>query len=107
MKKLNPRVTADIEGEFVVFLIGMRINRFRDIRQWWTAGSAMLRMLAELRAHPALGLLHAEGGWFFNGPRISSTGAPTSSLRRLPAPPTTSICRRGGPTTRSPAPARP
>ena len=67
---LSARVTADIEGEFVVFLIGMHINRLRAVRQWSTAGAAMTRMLRELRVHLELGLLHAEGGWLFGGPAV-------------------------------------
>ncbi len=33
----NGRYTADIEGDFVVFLIGLRINRVRVLRQWLPA----------------------------------------------------------------------
>jgi hypothetical protein len=44
-------------GGVVVFLIGMRVNRLRAVRSWWPVAQAMPRMLAELRADPALGLL--------------------------------------------------
>ena len=30
----------------------------------------MTRMLRELRVHPELGLLHADGGWLFGGPAV-------------------------------------
>ena len=41
----------------VVFLIGARVNRLRDVRSWWPVMSAMPRMLAELQREPDLGLL--------------------------------------------------
>jgi hypothetical protein len=68
VKRINGRVSADIDGDFVVFLIGMHINRWRDVRHWGTAALAMTRMIRELGAHPELGLLRAEGGWLFGGP---------------------------------------
>ena len=49
---LDRRVTARIEGDFVVFLIGMRINRPWKIWSWLPAVSAMPRMLEELAAAP-------------------------------------------------------
>lgn len=52
------RWAARIDGDFVVFLIGARINRLRDVRAWWPVVRAMPRMLAELHSHPDLGLLH-------------------------------------------------
>lgn len=46
------RMTAQIDGDFVVFLIGMRINRSLKIRKWLPAFLAMPRMLKELEAAP-------------------------------------------------------
>ena len=54
------RLTASIDGEFVVFLIGMRVNRPLLVHKWFPVAAAMTRMLAELRAHPEMGFLHAE-----------------------------------------------
>ena len=54
------RSTAVGGQDVVVFLIGMRINRFRAFRQWWPVFVAMPRMLRELAARPELGLLHAQ-----------------------------------------------
>lgn len=51
------RVTARIDGDFVVFLIGMRINRPWKVHKWWPVFSAMPRMLRELEAHPESGFL--------------------------------------------------
>jgi hypothetical protein len=53
------RCTAEIDGDFVVFLIGMRINRFWKLHKWLPVAAAMPRMLAELARAPDLGLLHA------------------------------------------------
>ena len=53
------RRAGRIEGDFVVFLIGARINRFRDLRAWLPVVRAMPRMLAELGRRPELGLLHS------------------------------------------------
>jgi Domain of unknown function (DUF4188) len=53
------RCTAEIDGDFVVFLIGMRINRFWKPHKWLPVAAAMPRMLAELARMPDLGLLHA------------------------------------------------
>jgi hypothetical protein len=53
------RGTAEIDGDFVVFLIGMRINRFWKPHKWLPVAAAMPRMLAELARTPDLGLLHA------------------------------------------------
>lgn len=47
------RVTGRIEGDFVVFLIGMRINRIWKPHKWLPVLLAMPRMLKELEAAPA------------------------------------------------------
>ena len=57
------RLTAHIDGDFVVFLIGMRINQPWRVHKWWPVASAMPRMIGELRRQPELGFLHAEM-WF-------------------------------------------
>ena len=62
------RRTAGIEGDFVVFLIGMRVNRWRDVRAWFPVARAMPRMIEELQERPELGLLGSHGGWMFGGP---------------------------------------
>ena len=62
------RKTAHFEGDFVVFLIGLHVHRWRAIRSWHPAMQAMPRMLTELRRDPDLGLLKAYAGWMFGGP---------------------------------------
>jgi hypothetical protein len=55
---ITERRTAAIEGDFVVLLIGMRINRIWKVRSWLPVARAMVRMIDELRrAGPASGLL--------------------------------------------------
>lgn len=46
------RVTARIEGDFVVFLIGMRINKPWKIHTWRPTALAMPRMIHELENKP-------------------------------------------------------
>jgi hypothetical protein len=57
------RLSATLDGDFVVFLIGMRLNQPWKIHKWWPVAKAMPRMIAELKRQPELGLLHAEM-WF-------------------------------------------
>jgi hypothetical protein len=65
------RVTARFDGEVVVFLIGMRINRLWKIHKWLPVARAMPQMLRELTADPESGLLGFE----------SWVGNPTVSLQ--------------------------
>ncbi|HWE18532.1 MAG TPA: DUF4188 domain-containing protein [Hyphomicrobiaceae bacterium] len=51
------RVAAHIDGDFVVFLIGMRINKLWKLHKWFPVFRAMGRMLKELSARPDSGLL--------------------------------------------------
>jgi hypothetical protein len=59
----NERLTASLDGDFVVFLIGARINKPWRVDKWLPVARAMPRMLKELAQQPELGLLHAEM-WF-------------------------------------------
>jgi hypothetical protein len=59
---INERMTAKMDSDFVVFLIGMRINHPLRVRRWFSVISAMRRMLEELYAHPELGFMHHETG---------------------------------------------
>jgi hypothetical protein len=56
-KTINQRMTAKIEGDFVVFLIGMRINRFWKFHKWLPVAKAMPKMIKELAANPDSGFL--------------------------------------------------
>jgi transposase-like protein len=57
------RMTARMDGDFVVFLIGMRINRPWAIHKYLPVLNAMPKMLTELYTKPELGLIHHEM-WF-------------------------------------------
>ena len=54
------RYTADFEEPFVVFLIGMRVNRLFQFRKWVQVARAMPPMIQELYNNPDLGFLGAE-----------------------------------------------
>lgn len=51
------RITHDYDGELVVFLIGMRINRWWRPDLWLPVFNAMPPMLAELAKDPDSGML--------------------------------------------------
>src|SRR5262245_1734634 len=57
------RVHGTVDGEVIVFLIGMRVNRWWKVHKWMPVAAAMPRMLKELESHPELGFLGAEQ-WF-------------------------------------------
>ena len=52
-KIMNDRMAAEIEGDFVVFLIGMRINKLWKINKWLPPFLAMPRMIKELEKLPS------------------------------------------------------
>jgi hypothetical protein len=53
------RMSAQIDGDFVVFLIGMRINKPWKLHKWLPVFLAMPRMLKELESRPESGFLGA------------------------------------------------
>lgn len=64
MSKVHPgRHTAQIEGDFVVFVIGMRINKLWKVHQWVPVARAMGPMLKTLFEHPEKGMLGASSSW--------------------------------------------
>ena len=64
-KVLAERVTAEVDGEFVVFLIGMRINRIWKLHKWLPVALAMPRMIRELSADASSGFLGVQS-WLGN-----------------------------------------
>ena len=54
------RMMGQLDGDFVVFLIGMRINKWWKFNKWVPVAAAMPRMLKELQAHPECGCLGTE-----------------------------------------------
>jgi hypothetical protein len=70
MKPIMPgRQTASIEGPFVVFIIGVRINKWLAISQWLPVVQAMGPMLKELYENRELGFL--DGAPFISGRGLS------------------------------------
>jgi hypothetical protein len=63
------RYTADMPDDFVVFLIGMRINRPFKPQMWLPVFAAMPRMLRWLDRHPEAGLLEWHNAWI-KGPAV-------------------------------------
>ena len=57
------RWTSRFEAPFVLFLIGMRINKPWKVHRWGPVAAAMPRMIRELEANPQLGFLGADL-WF-------------------------------------------
>ena len=80
-KVFTGRYAADVEGDFVVFLIGMRINKPWNVRGWWHTFATMRPMIKELEANPELGLISAHLAWSAARPS-SSTGARYEHLDR-------------------------
>ncbi|GAA0323969.1 DUF4188 domain-containing protein [Bacillus carboniphilus] len=56
----NGRFMAKSGEEVVVFVIGMRINKWWAIHKWWPVFTAMPAMLRELYTHKELGFLSME-----------------------------------------------
>lgn len=68
---MNPifrgRYTGQIDGPFVVFLIGMRVNRLRALHKWVPVARAMGPMVEQLLSHRELGLMHAQSFLYWRG----------------------------------------
>lgn len=54
------RYSAEIDGEFVVFIIGMRVNRLWAIHKWLPVFTSMGPMIKELYMNPDTGFLGTE-----------------------------------------------
>ena len=57
---LPERMCAQIDGDFVVFLIGVRINKPWKVHKWLPVATAMPKMIAELSRQPDSGFLGAQ-----------------------------------------------
>jgi hypothetical protein len=62
------RFTAQTTEPFVVFLIGMRINKWWRVDKWAPVAAAMGPMMRTLYTHPEKGFLHTEYFWNMRGP---------------------------------------
>ena len=63
------RYTAQIDGDFVVFLIGMRVNKLLKPQKWIPVAREMGPMLKTLFGNPEKGMLGARFGWM-GGPLV-------------------------------------
>ena len=61
------RYTTRIEGPFVVFLIGFRVNRLLALHKWTPVAQTMGPMLRELYANPELGFLAGHTSLYWRG----------------------------------------
>ncbi|UFP95597.1 DUF4188 domain-containing protein [Gloeobacter morelensis] len=66
------RYTARVEGSFVVFLIGMRINQFWAVGKWVPTLRAMGPMLRTLYRNPEKGFLGGETFLYWRGVALVS-----------------------------------
>jgi hypothetical protein len=64
------RFSAQLDGDFVVFLIGMRINKPWKPHRWLPVFRAMPRMIKELERDPASGFLGSTLGLWTTGPSV-------------------------------------
>jgi hypothetical protein len=86
----NGRFTAKVDGPFVVFLIGMRINRWWMPHKWLPVVLTMAPMLKTLNQHPEKGFLRGEFMLYPRGLAIVQywrTLADLESFARLPSEP--------------------
>jgi hypothetical protein len=60
-KVIGARMAAQMDGEFVVFLIGLKVHKLWKIHKWLPLFLAMPKMLKELEAHPESGFLGHNG----------------------------------------------
>ncbi len=72
MTTIHPgRFSSRVEGSFVVFLIGMRVNRVLAFNKWLFAVKAMPPMLRELYANPQLGFLGGYTSMYWRGVMVT------------------------------------
>ncbi|ASW57482.1 DUF4188 domain-containing protein [Plantactinospora sp. KBS50] len=64
------RMTADLSGDFVVFLIGMRVNKPWKLHKWIPVAKAMLPMLRTLYRNRDLGMLGSHTFLGIHGPML-------------------------------------
>jgi hypothetical protein len=64
------RHAGSIDGDFVVFLIGMRINKPWKVHRWLPVFTAMPKIIRELERHPEYGFLGATRGLLAGGPAL-------------------------------------
>jgi hypothetical protein len=66
-KVIAGRFTAQTDEAFVVFIIGLRVNKFFAFRKWIPAAREMAPMLRALFQHPEKGMLGAQTFFYWRG----------------------------------------
>ncbi|KKC47644.1 transcriptional regulator [Paenibacillus sp. D9] len=59
-KAISGRFTAEMDGTFVVFVIGMRINKLLAVHKWLPVVRSMGPMMRELYGNPDMGFISHE-----------------------------------------------
>ena len=77
------RFTADTTEPFVVFLIGMRVNRPLLVHKWLPTALAMGPMLRALAQDPSSGFLHGEPFFYPGGVGLIQYWRSTEDLERF------------------------
>ena len=90
------RMTARIDGDFVVFLIGMRVNKPWKVWKWAPVARQMPRMLMELAKQPELGLLHARTHFGLPNILVVQYWRSFDHLEKYARRPMPCTCRHGG-----------
>jgi hypothetical protein len=80
---IKGRMTADLDGDFVVFLIGMRINKPWKLHKWLPIARAMGPMLRVLSRRKDLGLLGFTSWVSPNGPLLVQYWRSSEQLERF------------------------
>ncbi len=84
MAKIFPgRFTADTEEPFVVFLIGMRVNKLLALHKWVPTALAMGPMLRSLYGNPDSGFLGGEAILYRGGIGLIQYWRSTEDLERF------------------------
>lgn len=78
-KAISGRFTAEMDGTFVVFVIGMRINKLLAVHKWLPVLRSMGPMMRELYANPDTGFMSHEMHLGARGPVLLGVGDPMTS----------------------------
>jgi hypothetical protein len=62
---IQQRYTTQMDEPFVVFVIGMRVNKFWQVRKWAWVAAQMGKMIPVLYQHPEKGFLGGETFYTF------------------------------------------
>lgn len=84
MAKVFPgRYTAVVDGSYVVFIIGMRVNRWWAVHKWIPTALAMGPMLRTLYTHPEKGFLAAQTFLYGRGVALTQYWRSFEDLERF------------------------